>query len=237
MRALAYFTAGQMDRCRGHDDADQRAAAQSLMDLLIPVVKGWCTESAQSITATGVQVHGGVGFIEETGAAQHQRDARITTIYEGTTGIQANDLIGRKLARDGGAAMRRLIDTMRDDAATLAHRGDAVLGDVAAALLSGLRGLAEATDWLLAAPARAASAGAVPYLMMCGTVIGGWLMARSADVATTLLASGDVDVAYLAAKRITAHHYALHVLPEAGALRDAVVRGAVTTLGLSDAQF
>ncbi len=237
MRALAYFTAGQMDSAHGHDDAGQRAAAQSLVDLLIPVVKGWCTESAQSITATGVQVHGGMGFIEETGAAQHQRDARITTIYEGTTGIQANDLIGRKLARDGGAVMKRLIDTMRDEAAMVAHRDDAVLGDMAASLSSGLRDLTEATDWLLAAPARAAAAGAVPYLMLCGTVIGGWLMARSADVATTQLASGDGDAHYLAAKRITAHHYALHVLPEAGALRAKVMCGAVTTLGLSDAQF
>ena len=137
MRALAYYTAGQMDRAHGHADSASRQRAQTLVDLLIPVVKGWCTDNALGIASDGVQIHGGMGFIEETGASQHLRDARITTIYEGTTGIQANDLIGRKLARDGGAAMKRLIATMGDDAATLgAHAadGDAVLGGLAAAL-------------------------------------------------------------------------------------------------------
>ncbi len=237
MRALAYYTAGQMDRAHGHADPAMRQSAQAVVDLLIPVVKGWCTENALGITSTGVQIHGGMGFIEETGASQHLRDARITTIYEGTTGIQANDLIGRKLARDGGAAMRRLIGAMGDDAASIGVTGDAVLGTLAAALASGVRALAEATDWLLAAPGRDAAAGAVPYLKLCGTVIGGWLMARSADAATTQLARSDADPDFLAAKRITAQHYALHVLPEAGALRDAVLHGAATTLGLSDAQF
>ncbi len=108
-------------------DPVQRQAAQTLVDLLIPIVKGWCTENALAITSDGVQIHGGMGFIEETGASQHLRDARITTIYEGTTGIQANDLIGRKLARDGGAAMKRLIATMADDAATIGGHGDATL--------------------------------------------------------------------------------------------------------------
>jgi hypothetical protein len=109
-----------------------------------------------------------MGFIEETGASQHLRDARITTIYEGTTGIQANDLIGRKLARDGGAAMKRLIAVMGDDAATLGGHGDAVLDAMAAWLVTGLRALDEASDWLLAAPGREAAAGAVPYLKLCG---------------------------------------------------------------------
>ena len=104
-----------MDRAAGHADAQEREQALALVGLLIPVVKGWCTDSAQGITSDGVQVHGGMGYVEETGASQHLRDARITTIYEGTTGIQANDLIGRKLARDGGAAMKRLIATMGDD--------------------------------------------------------------------------------------------------------------------------
>jgi alkylation response protein AidB-like acyl-CoA dehydrogenase len=238
MRALAYYTAGRMDRAHGHKDSASRQRAQTLVDLLIPIVKGWCTENALGITSNGVQIHGGMGFIEETGAAQHLRDARITTIYEGTTGIQANDLIGRKLARDGGAAMKRLIATMGDDAATVgAHDGDAVLAGMAAALGSALHALAEATDWLLAAPAREAAAGAVPYLKLCGTVIAGWLMARAADAAILQLAPGDADADFYTAKRITALHYALHVLPEAGALRDAVLHGAATTLGLSDSQF
>ncbi len=237
MRALAYFTAGQMDSAHGHDDAGQRAEAQSLVDLLIPVVKGWCTESAQAITATGVQVHGGMGFIEETGAAQHQRDARITTIYEGTTGIQANDLIGRKLARDDGVAMRRLTALMKADAAALAGHGDAVLQSLATALDRGVRALAEASHALLRMGAREAAASAVPYLQLCGTVTGGWLMARAADAATKQLASGAADHGFLEAKRVTAHHFALHVMPLAGALRDEVLHGAVSTLGLRDDQF
>ena len=240
MRALAYYAAGQMDRAHSHKDSATRQRAQTLFDLLIPVVKGWCTDSALGITSDGVQVHGGMGFIEETGASQHLRDARITTIYEGTTGVQANDMIGRKLARDSGAAMKRLIASMGDDLDTASAAGgasDPALASIAEAVRTGLRALLEATDWLLAAPAREAAAGAVPYLKLCGTVIAGWLMSRSAHVATTRLAHGDADAGFLAAKRITAQHFALHVLPQAGALRDTVVRGAATTLGLSDAQF
>jgi alkylation response protein AidB-like acyl-CoA dehydrogenase len=237
MRALAYYTAGQMDRAHGHEDGASRRTAQSIVDLLIPVVKGWCTENALGITSNGVQIHGGMGFIEETGASQHLRDARITTIYEGTTGIQANDLIGRKVARDGGVAMRRLIAAMADDAATFKGHGDGALSAIATSLETALKAFSEATDWLLVAPGREAAASAVPYLELSGTVIGGWLMACAADAATAQLASSDADAEFLAAKRVTAHHYALHVLPEAGALRDVTVHGASTTLGLSDSQF
>ncbi|MGJ7511471.1 acyl-CoA dehydrogenase [Variovorax sp. GT1P44] len=240
MRALAYYTAGQMDRAHGHEDPSTRHKAQALVDLLIPVVKGWCTDNALGITSDGVQIHGGMGFIEETGASQHMRDARITTIYEGTTGIQANDLIGRKLTRDGGAAMKELIAMMQSDVDSLHAPGatdDAVLAGVALALGNGLRALAEATDWVLAASPRDAAAGAVPYLRLCGTVIAGWLTARAAQVATLRLARGDTDADFLNAKRITSHHYAMHVLPGAGALRDTVLHGASTTLGLTDAQF
>ena len=237
MRTLAYFTAGQMDRAHGHEDADQRMAAQTLVDLLIPVVKGWCTESAQTITAMGVQVHGGMGFIEETGAAQHQRDARITTIYEGTTGIQANDLIGRKLVRDGGAAMQSLMTWMSNDASSMAGEGDAILQTVSTALDQGVKALDAATQALLSMDARESAAGAVPYLQLCGTVMGGWLMARAAAAATTQSAGEAADRGFLDAKRITAQHYALHVMPMAGALRDEVLHGAVSTLGLADDQF
>jgi 3-(methylthio)propanoyl-CoA dehydrogenase len=240
MRALAYYTAGQMDRAHGHPDPASRQSAQMVVDLLIPVVKGWCTDSALGITSDGVQIHGGMGFIEETGASQHLRDARITTIYEGTTGIQANDLIGRKLARDGGVAMKRLIDVMLADAHPInasVSQGDTMLDSIAAALATGLRAMAQATDWLLAAPPREAAAGAVPYLKLCGTVTAGWLMARAAGAATTQLTRGDAQADFLTAKRITAHHFALHVLPQAGALRDMVLHGAASTLGLADNQF
>ncbi|HNB45842.1 MAG TPA: acyl-CoA dehydrogenase [Burkholderiaceae bacterium] len=242
-RAIAYYAAGQMDRAHGHADADQRAAAQQLVDLLIPVVKGWCTEGAQLVTATGVQVHGGMGFIEETGAAQHQRDARITTIYEGTTGIQANDLIGRKLARDGGQVMGRLIGQMRADAAAVGGQQDELMQSLSKALSRGLDALADATDALLGQGPREAAAAAVPYLWLAGTVIGGWLMLRAADAATTQMAqstqvgSGSPEAAFLEAKRVTALHFALHVLPQAGALRDTVQHGAASTLGLAASQF
>ena len=236
-RAIGYYAAGQMDRAHGHADADQRRSAQQLVDLLIPVVKGWCTESAQLVTALGVQVHGGMGFIEETGAAQHQRDARITTIYEGTTGIQANDLIGRKLARDGGEVMKRLIAQMRADAAAIGGQGDSLLKTLCTGLDTGIDALDQATDGLLRLGPREAAAGAVSYLWLSGTVIGAWLMTRAAEAATTQLASGSPDADFLEAKRITALHFALHVLPQAGAMRDAVLHGAISTLGLSEHQF
>ena len=196
-RAIAYFAAGQMDRAHGHADAAQRRSAQQLADLLIPVVKGWCTEGAQLVTALGVQVHGGMGFIEETGAAQHQRDARITTIYEGTTGIQANDLIGRKLARDGGEVMKRLLGQMRADAEAIGGHGDPMLQTLCTVLGRGLDALGEATDGLLALGPREAAAGAVPYLWLSGTVIGAWLMTRAADAATTQLARAGADAEFL----------------------------------------
>ena len=236
-RALAYYAAGWMDRARGHADADQRAAAQALVDLLIPIVKGWCTEGAQLVTAIGVQVHGGMGFIEETGAAQHQRDARITTIYEGTTGIQANDLSGRKVARDGGAVMRRLIAQMSADASAVGHEGDALMVSLHAALRRGVEALAEGTEGLLARGSREAAAAAVPYLWLAGTVVGGWLMTRAAVAASAQLSSGSEDREFLAAKRVTALHFALHVMPHAAAWRDVVLHGAESTLGLAASQL
>jgi alkylation response protein AidB-like acyl-CoA dehydrogenase len=236
-RALAYFTAGQMDRAHGHVDADQRRQAQQLVDLLIPVVKGWCTEGAQLVTATGVQVHGGMGFIEETGAAQHQRDARITTIYEGTTGIQANDLIGRKLSRDQGAVMYHLIGQMSADASALARQADAVLASLGKSLQRGVDELNKATASLLVSEPREAAACAVPYLWLAGTVTGGWLMCRAADAATVQLGAGGDDASFLQAKRVTALHFARHMLQQAPAMCEAVAHGAESSLGLHQDQF
>ncbi len=231
MRALAYFVAGQMDRA--HTGGDASAAA--LVELLIPVVKGWCTESALGVTSAAVQVHGGMGYIEETGVAQHLRDARITTIYEGTTAIQANDLVGRKVRRDGGETLRRLLATMRADAQALGTHQDALLQSIATALGRGIAELDRARTWLLAADEREAAAGAVAFLQLAGTVIAGWLMARAADAATAQLPAA--EDAFLQAKRSTALHYALHVLPQAAAFAESAVLGAQSTLSLSDAQF
>jgi hypothetical protein len=175
-----------------------------------------------------VQVHGGMGFIEETGAAQHQRDARITTIYEGTTGIQANDLIGRKLARDGGAVMSRLIARCAPTPPRWAAQGDALLQHaVGGADVAGSRHCRRPPRDLLAQGPREAAAAAVPYLWLAGTVVGGWLMTRAADAASTQLASGSEDRDFLAAKRVTALHFALHVMPHAArAGATSVLHGA-----------
>ena len=240
MRALAYFCAGQMDRATGHADADERARSQALVDLLIPVVKGWCTDNALHIASDGVQVHGGMGYVEETGAAQYLRDARITTIYEGTTGIQANDLIGRKLARDGGRTLKALVQRIDGDARRLLDSQDAGLAQVGRALHGAVACLADGADWLLAnsaaRPERCA-AGAVPFLRLAGTVIGGWLSARMAEAAAAQLAAGGGDAGFLAAKVVTTRHYAAHVLVQAPTLRDIVVAGADSTIALADDQL
>ncbi len=239
-RALAYFCAGEMDRSSGLPEGAERSAAEALVALLTPVVKAWCTDNAIGITSDGVQVHGGMGYVEETGAAQYFRDARITTIYEGTTGIQANDLIGRKLAREGGTTMLALIDRMEADARRLVDGNDAALTRIGGDLQAGIASLTEATQWLLETsrghPDQAA-AGAVPYLRLTGTVVGGWLSARQAEVACAELAGGSADRKFLEAKRDTARHYCAHVLPLASSLCDTVARGAATTLSLADDQF
>ena len=239
MRALAYFCAGQMDRAAGHPDARERADALALVGLLTPIVKGWCTDGAQGITSDGVQIHGGMGYIEETGAAQYFRDARITTIYEGTTGIQANDLIGRKLAREGGRTLKELLGRIDSDARRLTVASDAALTQIGGALAAAAHALEEATDWLLANDAQPAhcAAGAVPFLRLAGTVIGGWLSARMAEAATAQLAADSGDASFLGAKRATAGHYATHVLVQAPMLRNIVTGGAGSTLALADDQL
>ncbi|CAN7577391.1 acyl-CoA dehydrogenase [Pseudorhodoferax sp. LjRoot39] len=240
MRALAYFCAGQMDRAARHADAGERDCARTLVDLLIPIVKGWCTDNALHIASDGVQVHGGMGYVEETGAAQYLRDARITTIYEGTTGIQANDLVGRKLARDGGQTMAALLERMDADARRLVESHDAALTQIGHALHGATATLEDGVHWMLenhaAHPDRSA-AGAVPFLRLAGTVVGGWLSARMAEAATAQLAAGSSDSAFLQAKVATARHFVTHWLVQAPALRDTVVAGADSTLALDDAQL
>lgn len=240
MRALAYFTSAHMDRAHAHLHDATRAHSQALVDLLIPIVKGWCTETAQRVVADGVQVHGGMGFIEETGAAQYVRDARITTIYEGTTGIQANDLIQRKLSRDEGATMKALVRTMAAEAQRQRDGRHAGLRQLGEGLQRGLDALSQATDWMLGQTSRqpaTAAAAAVPYLHLCGTVISGWLMNRSAEGAVLRLESARGDTDFLISRLVLAQHYQHHVLVEAPAWRDRVVNGASTTLTLSDDQL
>jgi hypothetical protein len=197
---------------------------------MIPVVKGWCTETGIEVASLGVQVHGGMGFVEETGAAQYLRDARITTIYEGTTGIQAMDLVGRKIAREGGATAKAWLGELK--------KLDAKLGghpEIRKALADGVKAVEECVDFIVGAKdPRVQFAGAVPFLKLMGIVAGGWQMARAALAADTMQ-GGDQE--FLKAKKATARFYADHVLVQAPGLRNTVVNGAAGVLALSEDQF
>ncbi|MCU0803776.1 MAG: acyl-CoA dehydrogenase [Burkholderiales bacterium] len=239
-RAVAYVVAAAMDRAHHHPDATERKKSQAFVDLMIPIVKGWSTEVAIEVASTGVQVHGGMGFVEETGAAQHLRDARITTIYEGTTGIQANDLIGRKIGREGGATAKAVIAEMKAVAAALAGSADADLKAIGARLEGGVAALADAVDWIVAnfaSDPKAVHAGAVPFLELMGIVSGGWQMGRAALMAHAKLASGDGDAAFYRAKIATARFFADHYLALAPGLKVTVAEGARGVLALAAEQF
>ncbi|HET7765228.1 MAG TPA: acyl-CoA dehydrogenase [Burkholderiales bacterium] len=240
MRALAYVVAAAVDKSLRHPDKAARARHQAFVDLMIPIVKGWFTETGIEIASTGIQVHGGMGFIEETGAAQHLRDARITTIYEGTTGIQANDLIGRKIAREGGATAKEVIAAIR---AVEMELGKAAGEDMAAtreALSAALTAAEECVAWMVITygnDIKAAHAGAVPFLKLMGILCGGWQLARSALVAQQRLSEGKGDKSFYEAKIKTARFYADHVLTQAPALRNTVVHGAAAVMALAEEQF
>jgi alkylation response protein AidB-like acyl-CoA dehydrogenase len=239
-RALAYVTAAAHDKAHHHPDKAARARSQAFVDLMIPVVKGWSTEMSIEVASTGIQVHGGMGFIEETGAAQYLRDARITTIYEGTTGIQANDLIGRKVAREDGATARAVLAEVDATAAALRAAGGADLAVIAARLAAGSRAAGECVDWIVAtsgADPKAVHAGAVPFLKLCGAVFGGWQMGRAALAAQAGLARGQGDAAFLRAKIATARFFADHHLALAPALCDVVREGAAGVLALAEDEF
>jgi hypothetical protein len=239
-RALAYSAAAALDLANRHPDKAKRASQQALVDLLTPIVKGWSTELAVEIASIGVQIHGGMGFIEETGAAQFYRDARITTIYEGTTGIQALDLVGRKVASEGGQTMRAAIAELQRLDRDLARGGNEDLASMRTAIADAAGRLEEATRWLIDAFARdprEAAAGAVPYLKLAGIVLGAGLMARSAVIAQKRLAAGSGDAEFYRAKITTARFYCEHVLPQAAALTHTITNGAASTLALSEAQF
>jgi len=238
-RSLAYVGAAAFDAAHASPDPATAKANATFYEFLVPIVKGFSTEMSLEVTSLGVQVHGGMGFIEETGAAQYYRDARILTIYEGTTAIQANDLIGRKTVRDGGQTARAVLARVRQTLAEMpADGGD--LQAIAARLTEGVQALSDAIDHLVAqgkGDARAVYAGSVPYLMLSGTVLAGWQMARAALAAQRLLASADADTAFLKAKIGTARFYADHVLSRSSAYCAAIVAGAAGTLALEEAMF
>jgi alkylation response protein AidB-like acyl-CoA dehydrogenase len=227
-RALLYYTAGMIDRARGEPDVAARAQHEARADLLIPIAKAWSTERGFEAASTNIQVHGGMGYIEETGAAQHLRDARIAPIYEGTNGIQANDLLTRKLARDGGAAMRELISEMRALDSEIAGESETMLTALRPHLRDGIGALSAASENLLAAyrvrPERAL-AGAVPYLTLFGTVTAGWLMAKAAVAAWRRRSTNPAARKFCDVKLVTARFFAEHRLAKASGLLPSIAGG------------
>jgi len=238
MRALAYWVSAMLDRAHHSPDEKERQRCQAIVDLLVPVVKGWSTETGVEIASLGIQVHGGMGFIEETGAAQHLRDSRITTIYEGTTGIQANDLVGRKVGREAGRTALGLVAEMEYFAADLGRTKNVHLKEIADRFTSAVARLKEATQWIVATfPANpaAVATGSVYYLKLLGIVAGGWMMGRAAKIAAADLESGEGDPAYLRAKLLTTRFYADHILPQTLALATTAMRGADSVLAVEEA--
>jgi alkylation response protein AidB-like acyl-CoA dehydrogenase len=240
IRALAAVVAEATDHARANPDPGVRARAEAFMSLLIPVIKGWSTECAVTLTSVGVQVHGGMGFIEETGAAQYLRDARITTIYEGTTGIQANDLVGRKIVRDGGQAAFALIGAISQVRQELSRSHNPHLGSLGRSLERGIQALDQAVRYVVEHgrdDIRTAQAGAEPLLNLMGIVAGGWQLARGALAAERHLQTHQGDLQFYESRILVARFFGDSVLPRASGLAHAVVHGAESILGLADEQF
>jgi 3-(methylthio)propanoyl-CoA dehydrogenase len=238
-RAMAAVAAAAYDAAHHHPDADTRKQNQSFYEFMVPLVKGYSTEMSLEVTSLGVQVHGGMGFIEETGAAQYYRDAKILTIYEGTTAIQANDLVGRKTSRDGGQTARAIAGQIEVTEAELRTQGGAAALAVAKRLQAARLALLDVIDFVAGnskASPNAVFAGSVPYLMLAGNVVAGWQMARALLVAEQALASGDAGdfgADFMRAKITTARFYADHLLTKAPGIRDSIVEGADSVTALA----
>jgi hypothetical protein len=239
-RAMATVAAAAYDASHHHPDVEVRKQNLAFYEFLVPLVKGFSTEMSLDVTSLGVQVHGGMGYIEETGAAQYLRDARILTIYEGTTAIQANDLVGRKTARDGGQTAKAIVANIENTETELRQQGGANALAVASRLQAARLALLDVIDFVAShtkTSPNAVFAGSVPYLMLAGNVMAGWQMARGLLAAEQALASGDFGVFsadFMRAKITTARFYADHLLTRAPGLRDSIVEGAdsVTALAL-----
>lgn len=225
MRVLTYICAYAFDAAELSLDESERRRAERRGDLLTPIVKGWCTENAQVIASLGVQIHGGMGFVEETGAAQYLRDARILPIYEGTNGIQALDLMGRKTLRDGGKAVSELILDMRD---TISRMDDGKLETVASALELSVNVLEDTLEWIRGSSgdAEICNSAATNYLQLLGVICGGWALAESALVAARQLARKSSEETFYSSKIITANFYALHTMPEVKSLKEKIISGS-----------
>ncbi len=238
-RAMALTAAAAYDAAHAHPDAEQRKQHQAFYEFLVPLVKGYSTEASLEVTSLGVQVHGGMGFIEETGAAQYYRDSRILTIYEGTTAIQANDLVGRKTARDGGAMAKAIARQVAATEAELSDRASAAARSMLKRLKAAREAFEQVVDFVAAqtrSNPNAVFAGSVPYLMLAGNLMAGWQMARALMVAEDRAAAGE-DAAFMAAKVATARFYAEHILTRAPAVRDAILDGAESVNALAAEAF
>ena len=225
---MATVAAAAYDASHHHPDAETRKENLAFYEFLVPLVKGFSTEMSLEVTSLGVQVHGGMGFIEETGAAQHYRDAKILTIYEGTTAIQANDLVGRKTGRDGGQTAKAIAAQIEKTEAALNQRGSANAKAMAARLKAAREAFLNVVDFVVGgskSSPNAVFAGSVPYLMLTGNLMAGWQMARALLVAEDALAKGE-DAAFMQAKITTARFYADHILVKVPGMRDSIVQGA-----------
>ncbi|OGB26420.1 MAG: acyl-CoA dehydrogenase [Burkholderiales bacterium RIFCSPLOWO2_02_FULL_57_36] len=239
-RALSYVTAAAFDAAHHHPDEATRKENQAFYEYMVPIVKGWSTELAIDVASTGVQIHGGMGFIEETGAAQHYRDARILTIYEGTTAIQANDLVGRKTVRGGGAVANGILAQVRQTEAELASVDSGDLAAIRNQLAAGSKALEEVVTYVvenIKSDIKGVYAGSVLYLKLAGVVLGGWQMARAALVAEQKLKAGEGDASFYQAKIVTARFFADHFLSQASGYRTAIIEGSKGVLALSEEQF
>jgi alkylation response protein AidB-like acyl-CoA dehydrogenase len=239
MRSLAYVVGASQDFAEKHPDEEERKRNAAFVDLMMPVVKAWSTENAIQIAQLGIQVHGGMGYIEETGAAQFMRDARITTIYEGTTGIQSNDLMFRKIIREGGKTLREVIGTMSQFEAEIAAQPGADFAAIREQYAKGMKALTQASMSIATnamQDIRSVAAGAYPFLELFGIVSGGWQLTRGAIVAQAKIHAGDSDPFYRA-KIVTARFYADHIMSKALGLSHAVANGGAGVLGLAEEQF
>ena len=240
MRALSYVTAASLDFSHKHPDEKVRKEHKAFVELMIPVVKGWCTETAIDICSTALQVFGGVGYVEETGIAQQFRDVRITTIYEGTTGIQALDLVGRKLEQDMGATATRVIGQMQKVAKELEESGNEDVKALAGPFSKAIGALAESSQWIgmtAMGDLRKAVACSVPYLKLWGITAGAWQLARAAQIAAAKIAAGDAESEFYKAKITTAKFYASHILSQSAWLKLQITQGSGDVMTLTEAQY
>jgi hypothetical protein len=235
MRSFAFYTATQLDRSHRSPDAGARAEAQTLVEFFTPIVKAWSTEVSSELTSEALQCFGGMGYVEETGVAQYLRDVRITQIYEGTTGIQAMDLLGRKFLKDMGKTALNVFGHMQTTLKEAAASENEHVKAIGIEFEKGLKALQATSLWIggnaLKDP-RGTFAGSVPYLMMWGYVAGAWMMTKSA-----LIAAGKLDDPFYAAKLTTARYYADHVAPKALAYQHEITKGGPSTLALPEEHF